>query len=84
MSTAYYLPHRHAFGLDESPVGACIVYATACGLSDLELDKTWDVLLHAYSQSKLKVWNQRRSKGMGYEAPSGKTMPLLFQNEGDE
>ncbi len=42
--TAYYLLHRHDFGMDEAPVGACILYATACGLSDGELDKTWDVL----------------------------------------
>lgn len=42
--TAYYLLHRHDFGMDEAPVGACILYATACGLSDAELDKTWDVL----------------------------------------
>ena len=42
--SAYYLLHRHDFGLDEAPVGACILYATACGLSDSELDKTWDIL----------------------------------------
>ena len=42
--TAYYLLHRNDFGMDEAPVGACILYATACGLSDTELEKTWDVL----------------------------------------
>jgi putative DNA methylase len=42
--TAYYLLHRHDFGMDEAPVGACILYATACGLSDAELDKTWNIL----------------------------------------
>ena len=42
--TAYYLLHRHDFGMDDAPVGACILYATACGLSDTELDKTWDLL----------------------------------------
>jgi len=42
--TAYYLLHRHDFGMDEAPVGACILYATACGLSDAELDRTWDIL----------------------------------------
>jgi hypothetical protein len=42
--TAYYLLHRHDFGMDDAPVGACILYATACGLSDTELDKTWDIL----------------------------------------
>jgi adenine-specific DNA methylase len=42
--TAYYLLHRHDFGMDEAPVGACILYATACSLSDAELERTWDVL----------------------------------------
>ncbi len=42
--TAYYLLHRHDFGLEDAPVGACILYATACGLSDAELDRTWDIL----------------------------------------
>jgi putative DNA methylase len=49
--SAYYLLHRHDFGLEDAPVGACILYATACGLSDTELDKTWDVLIHAGSQA---------------------------------
>lgn len=43
--TAYYLLHRHDFGMDEAPVGACILYATACGLSDAELERTWDILV---------------------------------------
>lgn len=42
--TAYYLLHRRYFGMDEAPVGACILYATACGLSDSELERTWDIL----------------------------------------
>jgi adenine-specific DNA methylase len=47
--TAYYLLHRHDFGMDEAPVGACILYATACGLGDTELEKTWDILTHSGS-----------------------------------
>jgi putative DNA methylase len=43
--TTYYLLHRHYFGLEESPSGACILYATACGLSDHELETTWDILM---------------------------------------
>jgi adenine-specific DNA methylase len=42
--TAYYLLHRHDFGLEEAPSGACILYATACGLSDSALESTWDLL----------------------------------------
>lgn len=47
--TAYYLLHRHDFGLEEAPSGACILYATACGLSDSELESTWDILVRTGS-----------------------------------
>jgi putative DNA methylase len=110
--TAYYLLHRHDFGMDEAPVGACILYATACSLSDAELDRTWDILSRTGGDSsasceddstddsgdsdsdgdgdaeppedtaggskvKLKPWNQRRGKSMGYEAPEGRVVPLI-------
>src|SRR5205807_5903831 len=44
-TTAYYLLHRNDFGIDDAPVGACILYATACGLSDQELLRDWDLLI---------------------------------------
>lgn len=53
--TAYYLLHRHDFGINEAPVGACILYATACGLSDAELDKTWDILSRTGSDADLSA-----------------------------
>jgi adenine-specific DNA methylase len=43
--TAYYLLHRHDFGLNDAPVGACILYATACGLSDDSLIRDWDLIV---------------------------------------
>jgi len=49
--TAYYLLHRHDFGLEEAPSGACILYATACGLSDSELESTWDILVRTGGRS---------------------------------
>ncbi|HOD79160.1 MAG TPA: hypothetical protein PKI10_12945, partial [Syntrophorhabdus sp.] len=42
--TAYYLLHRHDFGLDEAPAGACILYTISCGISDKELTSTWDLI----------------------------------------
>lgn len=104
--TAYYLLHRHDFGMEEAPVGACILYATACSLSDADLDKTWDILSRTGSDAavsddddndesdedddepsedsgsggskvKLKAWNQRKGKSMGYEAPEGRVVPLI-------
>ena len=35
--TTYYLLHRHDFGMDDAPVGACILYAISCNLSDNDL-----------------------------------------------
>jgi adenine-specific DNA methylase len=102
--TAYYLLHRHDFGLDEAPAGACILYATACGLSDRDLESAWDLVSHkgrvssiqdededsdpdAETESeengdsgnkfKLKTWAQRNRQTMGYEAPSGRSIPLI-------
>jgi adenine-specific DNA methylase len=42
--TAYYLLHRHDFGMDDAPAGACILYAISCGVSDRELSGTWDLI----------------------------------------
>ncbi|MCX7001912.1 MAG: DUF1156 domain-containing protein, partial [bacterium] len=42
--TAYYLLHRHDFGMDDAPAGACILYAISCGISDRELAGTWDLI----------------------------------------
>jgi putative DNA methylase len=50
--TAYYLLHRHDFGLEEAPSGACILYATACGLTDSELESTWDILVRTGGSSE--------------------------------
>lgn len=35
--TLYYLLHRHDFGFEDAPVGASILYAQACNLSDADL-----------------------------------------------
>lgn len=100
--TAYYLLHRHDFGLDEAPVGTCILYAVSCGLSDTELVQTWDILAKTGADDvdesetedsasedseeepestggkvRLKTWAQRKNKAMGYEAPNGRSVPLI-------
>ena len=43
-ATAYYLLHRHDFGMADAPVGACILYALSCNLSDNALVKRFDLL----------------------------------------
>ena len=42
--TTYYLLHRNDFGLGEAPIGACILYALSCNLSDRDLTDRYDVL----------------------------------------
>lgn len=94
--TTYYLLHRHDFGMADAPVGACILYAVSCNLSDGALADQYDILARtggsssaadedgygedeedagetadvpeegSGSQVKLKAWNQRNRKGMGY------------------
>jgi hypothetical protein len=108
--TAYYLLHRHDFGLGDAPAGACILYATACGISDHDLEVTWDLIstkggasapladesdasdesdlsddedsdadegTSSGGQMKLKGWSQRQGRNMGYDAPSGRPVPLI-------
>jgi putative DNA methylase len=102
--TAYYLLHRHDFGMDEAPAGACILYAISCGISDRELSGTWDLIGftkgkaeeeaeseefdadaesdaeiedNSGSKVKLKTWAQRKGKSLGFEAPGGKSIPLI-------
>jgi putative DNA methylase len=103
--TAYYLLHRYDFQMEEAPIGACILYATACGLSDSELERTWDILVRGSTSSdsdvdddeendqdeddpdveasgsgskvKLKSWDRRTNRSMGFEAPEGRPVPLV-------
>jgi putative DNA methylase len=99
--TAYYLLHRHTFGMEETPIGACILYALSCGLKDRELVDL-DLVTRSGSTAaiepdddleedentpevskgstvKLKPWNQRTRKSLGYEAPSSNPVPLIDQ-----
>jgi len=43
--TTYYLLHRKDFGLEDAPIGACILYAVSCGLSDSALADDHEILL---------------------------------------
>ena len=49
--TTYYLLHRHDFGLGDAPVGACILYALSCNLSDSTLVNQHDLLAHSRNGS---------------------------------
>ena len=45
--TTYYLLHRHDFRMGDAPIGACILYATSCNLSDRDLTDRYDILSRA-------------------------------------
>ena len=45
--TTYYLLHRHDFGMEEAPIGGCILYALSCNLSDSALVNQHDLLAQA-------------------------------------
>jgi hypothetical protein len=50
--TTYYLLHRHDFGMEDAPIGACILYAISCGLSDHELADRFEILQRTGGQSE--------------------------------
>ena len=49
--TTYYLLHRHDFGLDEAPIGGCILYALSCNLSDAALVNQHDLLVQGKTKT---------------------------------
>jgi len=107
--TTYYLLHRHDFGMDDAPIGACILYAISCGLSDHDLADRHEILQKTGGQAepdedeeptaeadteveegtgskvRLRPWNKRIRKSMGYDgdagasAAAGKPAPLIDQ-----
>lgn len=49
--TTYYVLHRDSFGMAEAPIGACILYALSCGISDTDLADRFEVLARSGSKS---------------------------------
>ena len=109
--TTYYLLHRHDFGMDDAPIGACILYAISCGLSDHDLADRHEILQRTGgwptdadndgepdsavgavreppdsedheegtgSKVRLRPWNKRIRKSMGYDS-DGRPAPLIDQ-----
>jgi adenine-specific DNA methylase len=50
--TTYYLLHRHDFQMGDAPIGACILYAVSCGLSDSALADQYDMLVRTGGQAE--------------------------------
>jgi hypothetical protein len=66
--TVYYLLHRHDFGLNEAPAGACILYAISCGISDRELSTVWDLI--AFTKGKSSEEAEEEDADVDAEADS--------------
>ncbi len=91
--TTYYLLHRHDFGMDEAPIGGCILYALSCNLSDAALVNQHDLLARSGkgkadesedgeetgggAKVRLKPWHRRQGRNLGLEAPGGRPAPLI-------
>jgi len=52
--TTYYLLHRHDFKMEDAPIGACILYAVSCGLSDSALADQYDILIRTGGQAEVE------------------------------
>ena len=93
--TTYYLLHRNDFGMDDAPVGACILYALSCNLSDSALVSQHDLLAQpgrgaaedeemeegggSGARLKLQAWSRRLGRNLGLEGPGGRPAPLIDQ-----
>jgi hypothetical protein len=51
--TTYYVLHRDTFGMAEAPIGACILYAMSCGLSDADLADRFEILARSGGKANL-------------------------------
>jgi adenine-specific DNA methylase len=49
--TTYYVLHRDSFGMAEAPIGACILYALSCGISDADLADRFEILARSGAKS---------------------------------
>ena len=49
--TTYYLLHRHDFRMGDAPIGACILYAISCSLSDSDLIDRYGLLFPSKRRS---------------------------------
>jgi adenine-specific DNA methylase len=75
--TVYYLLHRKEFGHEDVPVGASILYAVSCNLSDVELADTYDLLRSGRGRSLAEELEDEDEEGEEASAAgSGATVRL--------
>jgi adenine-specific DNA methylase len=74
--TIYYLLHRHDFGLEEAPVGACILYAQSCSLHDRDLADRYDLLAYSKGKAAGEAEENEEAEEEEESATSGSTVKL--------
>jgi putative DNA methylase len=67
--TTYYLLHRHDFAMDDAPIGACILYAISCGLSDHDLADRYEILRRTADNPKPTRMKKRSLQRMMWPSP---------------
>ena len=58
--TTYYLLHRHDFGMNDAPAGACILYALSCNLSEGDLANRYGILLRTAAWSLTRTASPKK------------------------
>jgi putative DNA methylase len=61
--TTYYLLHRESFGMADAPVGAAILYALSCGLSDSDLAERWEILARGKARATVETEGDAEDDG---------------------
>lgn len=74
--TTYYLLHRNDFGMDEAPVGGCILYALSCNLSDAALVNQHDLLAQGRKRYPNETVEQDGNGGEGVGSGGGSKVKL--------
>lgn len=69
--TTYYLLHRNDFKFNEAPVGACILYAVSCNLSDTKLVNDLDILSRSGGKEKDEEEDEEEESDEEGESESG-------------
>ncbi|MHB1007013.1 MAG: DUF1156 domain-containing protein [Chloroflexota bacterium] len=80
--TTYYLLHRNDFGLADAPIGACILYAVSCNLSDTALAGPYDLLVHSGGRAEVEAEEAEGDEAEGEaEEGSGSKVRLKAWNQ---
>jgi adenine-specific DNA methylase len=81
--TTYYILHRYNYGLAIVPIGACILYAVSCNLSDTLLVDRFNILVRTGSSNETDVEDDESSEedGEGSDKKTNNSVCLTSWNK---